>query len=665
MGGLKMVRTTLALCGMLVLLTATAEAQTFGRLVEQAPAATALAASPIREDRPPSAAIDGQPGTSWGAPPGSSSAGIVIGLGEKRVLAGLVVDGHIEPDCELTVSWLGENEYLPFFGGQVSGGLSGARTLDLSLEHSFTDSLLLTITGPSASSCVINELMPLAFSRDSAARYLPPTAVVPGRGTSGLYAAEWLVDGDVRTTWRAGPWGQDSFDAPADSGRRAAAGAAGLLRKGRKMDLPAFFDTIGLENGVIFQYEKPVSVGRIKLYFKSTAKGDSSIYVENGDDWQRIATIPASSVQPGWMVVNLGTPVRGSNFKLTVTGDKGDVGDIGEVELWGTAPDSPSTVIQGEVVGSRADGAAVVRMMAAEKPRYVLEIATAGNNAEAFAVEANGAAITLPRVARADGAALYRALVDPDAFEGDDLWVTVPLHDSVKLLFARLRALDRDGEWAIPGAAEFNDGAIISAVNLGDPIRWDLGRKLSVDSIELRGPAAGSSAVRVLSGGEWTDHASASAGNDLSLVTCGRDITSVELRAFGQIAEATLQGSPTEDMPPRIRIISPDSDTTEPGNFLIGTVHDPGTSITVNGIAPRRYGPFFAVRLEDADPGADLEYQVSLKATDAQGRSITIDKTWYKSGLALLTVDQTGLQESTTADHFQVSGRVFGNQLPA
>ncbi|MCX7030152.1 MAG: hypothetical protein NTU62_08540 [Spirochaetes bacterium] len=131
--------TVLIVFGALAAIGSFAEAQTFGRPVEETRAITAIATTAASPERPVLAAIDGQESTSWGAPEGSTRAGAVIVLPASRLIAGLRVSGRLSADSRLSVEWLDTLEHKPFFGGTLSGPFSGDTVLDLSLERVVTD----------------------------------------------------------------------------------------------------------------------------------------------------------------------------------------------------------------------------------------------------------------------------------------------------------------------------------------------------------------------------------------------------------------------------------------------------------------------------------------------------------------------------------------------
>jgi RHS repeat-associated protein len=658
----------LTVCVFLSFTAAGAGAQTFGRPVEDARLVTAMATTPVSGERPPLGAIDGNSGTAWGAPQGSTLATIVVGLEQPRLIAGLKILGHLEADTTLTVSWLDGLSSYSFFGGNVSGGLLGDTVLDLSLERAFTDRLLISLSGPSAASSYISELTPMVFGQSVLRRYLAPADITPSHGALSVFTAEWLADGDVRSAWRAGPWARDPNPGSimgslgtedAGTARRNAGRAARLPRHGDADELSVPFAVGANQGGAVFSYDEEVSVDRVKIYFEEGARGDAVLKVDTASGWAVFASMPASQVHPGWVVNDLSIPVRGKRFMLLSSGPHGDVGGIGELELWGMMSDHGPIVITGEAMRSMSPGEPLHRLVPEKKDLYALELSATGFTAQTLAVKVNGVAAVLKRAGEAGGRSLFRTFLDTTAMDTEELWLSIPAVESLGVEFSRLRLVENVGELAGPAESPLFDGVLLKAAEGPSTQQWELGRMLATDAIEIRGPFAGSASVRVRSGGAWTDLVPL-VGQGLTTFPCAMTIDALEVISFGPLSEISLQGSPTADRPPVIRVILPDGETAKENGFLICCVYDPLAAVTVNGRAPQRYGQFFAVRLGDVDPDSDIDYHVLIRVVDAAGRVATLERSWYRWGYGPLFVDQASSLKATSAPSLQVTGRTTG-----
>jgi RHS repeat-associated protein len=647
-----------------------AEAQTFGRPVEATPAIRAIATTPTAPERSVLAAIDGQESTCWGAPEGATSAGSIIVLPSPRLIAGLHLSAKLSADSRLTVEWIDSLENKPFFGGTLSGPFSGERVLDLSLERVVTDRLLVTLSGPSVSLDWVAELVPLTFAGSPASRSLPPDDVVPGEGSSEVFAAEWLADGDVRTSWRVGSLETESFaemiselgEEGANVFRLAARKAAGvsLAKAGATIEKlqPARLHP----KGAIYEYRDPVSVERVKLYFTRGTRGSTEVLVETQAGWQSIALIPVETDFEGWVVSDLASPAIGTRFKVIVEYAGADAGDVTEMELWGTCPDRTPSIIRGETVVPSIEGEALFRLLPLTKRPYALEVIASGPPWSQISGHLNGQPVRLSCVSVADSRVLYQSSVNAADFDADELWLSVPEAGALGPLSCRLRAVDRPGEFFVGAGTPIADGSLLRLDGEPGTRQWLLDRKLAIDAIEVRGPAAASAMTRVRVQGAWMPLVPSVSGPDLAVVPCSRVIDGLELAVAGELSEVTLQGSPTTDAPPSIHVILPAGETADRTPVLLGTVCDPATLVTVNGLAPRRIGPWFWMSLDDADPHAEVQYRVELAATDTAGRMARLERNWYRWGMAPLTVDQASELQHTSDPAFEITGKTVDQQ---
>jgi hypothetical protein len=265
--------------------------------------------------------------------------------------------------------------------------------------------------------------------------------------------------------------------------------------------------------------------------------------------------------------------------------------------------------------------------------------------------------VSLSRVSVAGNLALYRADINTADFDADELWFCVPDADALALLSCRMRAVDRSGEFFAGTGTCVTDGSLLRSEGEPGTTQWQLDRELAIDAIEVRGPASASAMVRVLVEGAWTDLVPSSSFPNLAVFSCDQTIKGLELTSTGELSEVTFQGSPTVDVPPSIRIILPAGETAGKKAVLLGTVHDPATGVTVNGLVPRRVGPYFWMSLDVADPDAEAQYHVVVRAVDTAGRTATLERSWYQWGVAPLTVDQASTLQFTMASTFEITGK--------
>ncbi|MCX7030153.1 MAG: hypothetical protein NTU62_08545, partial [Spirochaetes bacterium] len=400
-----------------------------------------------------------------------------------------------------------------------------------------------------------------------------------------------------------------------------------------------------------------MSVERVKIFYSEGARGSTEVQVEATAGWQTILSVPAAADFEGWVASDLPSPVSGTRFKVVMSHASGNAGDITEMELWGTRPDHPPSVILGESIAASVDGEALFRLLPPEERPYALELIAESSSSTAISGLLNGSRVSLSRVSVAENRALYRTDINTADIDADELWLSISGADSLAVLSCRMRVVDRTGEF-FPGAGTpVADGSLIRSEGESGTTRWQLDGELAIDAVEVRGPAAASAMVRVLVEGAWTSLVPSLSLEGLAVLPCSRTISGLELTMAGELSEVTLQGSPTADVPPSIQIILPDGEMAARNAVLLGTVHDPATEVTVNGLAPRRVGPFFWMSLDVADPDAEAEYHVVVRATDKAGRTATLERSWYQWGLAPLTVDQADSLQSTSAPSFDITGK--------
>ena len=641
-----------------VLPGARSHAQVFGRAVEDVPPITAIATTPAAPDRPVLAAVDGSESTSWSAAEGSTEAGVIIVLPGVRAIAGVRIQGRVAADSRVSVSWLAVDGPRPFFGGDAVGPFDGEIVLDLSLERAVADRLLVTISGPQVPADAIAEMVPMAFAGSSARRRLSPDDISTGGNPSDIDAAEWLADGDVRTAWRASA----AADAAAlgestDALRRAARLTARLPLMEPSGASARWMPGRIVEGEAVFGYDEPIRLQRLRLYLAEAPHGETSLSVQSPAGWQTIVSIPAATGRAGWMTFDLPAEVEGSRFRIALSRPGDDARSITEVELWGTRPDRSPEVILGEPIATGLSPDLLFRLLPPRPGLYVLELIAGGPPRSKVAASLNGSDVMLDCIGTLGGKTLYRVEVEAAGSDADELWLYVPAGDLAADAVCRLRVPDRTGEWTVAGSAVLCDGSLVESEERSGTSQWILDRALVIDAVEVRGPSAGSALVRVLVDEEWVTIDPSSSLPNLVVFSCDLEIRGLELAATGGISEVTLLGSPTADVPPSIRIIQPEGQTAPRNAVLLGTVFDPSTSVTVNGVTPRRIGPFFMVSLDVADPDAAEWYRAAIRAADADERTAVVERRWIRSGLAPLTVDQTGALHSTMEATFEITGK--------
>lgn len=646
LGGWKMWIAIPALA--VVLPAARIEAQVFGRTIEDVTPLTAIATTPAAPDRPVLAAIDGNQSTSWAPSEGSTAAGLIIVLPGARAIAGVRILGRVSAGTRVSVSWLAADGPRSFFGGDVAGPFDGEIVLDLTLERAVTERLLVKVEGPLVSEDAIVEIVPLAFNGAPARRLLPPDDIATGGNPSGLEAAEWLTDGDVRTAWKTGAAGRFTSDVVPDElmSMTGEDGAASRWAPGRLTD-----------GEVVFSFDEPIQLQRVRVYYAAAPRGGTSVQVQTLTGWQPVLSIPGATIPAGWVTLDLPTDVAGSRFKIALSRPGDDARSITEVELWGTRPDRPPEVVPAEPILADPSAALLFRLLPPRSGSYSLELMTGGLAQAQIAANLNGSGIVLRFIGTCAGRTLYRAEVETTDQDADELWLDISGGEGVTDAACRLRDRDRSGEWTVRGAGVLSDGLLVESEERSGTTQWMMDRTLVVDAVEVRGPSAGSALVRVLADGEWIALVPSSSSPGLTDFPCRHEVRGLELTAEGGISEITLLGSPTADVPPAIRIIQPEGETAPRNGVVLGTVFDASTSVIVNGLVPRRIGPFFLLDLDTADPDAAERYRVKVRAVDGEGRIAEVERSWIRTGLAPLTVDQAGALQSTVDATFEITGR--------
>jgi RHS repeat-associated protein len=653
----------------IVLPGARSAAQVFGRVVEDVTPLNAIATGPAAPDRPALAAIDGRESTSWAPAESSTAAGVIIVLPATRAIAGVRILGRVSADTRISVSWLAADGTRPFFGGEASGPFDGEIVLDLSLERAVVDRLLVAVEGPRIAEDIIAEIVPMAFSDPPSLQLLPPDDIVTGGNPAGLEAAEWLADSDVRTSWRTGAAGDVMTDvttrdvlsmAGAESTaamRRAARLTAGLPLEEPTSAAPRWAPGRLADGEAEFSYDVPIHLDRLRMYFTEPPQGGVNFQVQMPTGWQSVVSIPGATIHTGWMNLDLPTDVSGTRFKISLTRPGDDGRCLTEVELWGTRPDSPHGVVSGEIVDIGPSADLLFRLLPPKPGAYLLELMAGGPALPQVVASLNGSQIVLRQIVSFAGRTLYQAEVETGDNDSDELWLSITEGETVTAAACRLRERARTGEWGLPGARELADGLLLASVQLDGTVRWELDRTLEIDAVEVRGPSAGSTLVRVLVDTDWTELAHASSSTGLVVFSCGREIRGLEISAIGSLSEITLLGSPTADVPPAIRLIQPEGEIAPKNAILLGTVIEASTNVTVNTRVPRRIGPFFLLDLDTADPVAEERYRVVVQAVDGKGRTAEVERSWIKTGIAPLTVDQAGTLHSTMGATFEIAGR--------
>lgn len=606
--------------------------------------------------------IDDDPGSFWKLAPGSTQGWVELSLSDKFLIHGLKISGGLASDTELDVEHLQGDRWIRFLTG-IYQTIPMNGVLDLSYDRVVTNRLRLRLTGTEAAYTQLSGIKVIGEPADEILHRINPKTIEASGHTSYLTREEFLNDGNTYTYWMVKPryrsgnnWLFETIE-----------GYLGIQPDYNYNfnwpNCPSYYN----RGEVTFEMATVEQVSSINIFFTEDTRGDLTIETQEKGVWKKIGFIPQRN-QPGWHRTVFEPAIVSSKIRLVMEASGHEsVGGISEVQFWGYGNYrgdqhldlGPQTVQSLDTAINRQ-----FILKKAEAHNHRLNIAVFGNGLnEILPVDLNGTEYSAARTAEVNGHSIYSLALNETMLDNDCNYLRVkPLAGflaGLKLTSGR----DGVGEHQVTG---LNDGLLLTPGRNGAEQILVLGRKTSVEQVEVYTTAAADLTLSYLDGNRWVP-VNVQPATTVGWIRFKASFTTEQLKISNPsqvtLNEVRVLGSGVTDQAPVVRLIRPGDyevyDTDQLSDkYLIGFVDNPRASVKVNGKDVFLIGHYFGFHLTAVGANTWEDTIVEAVAVDPQGRIGRYQTHMIIDKLPWLKLDQPENTAFSGEATFRISGEL-------